>query len=313
MNTDNEGHGPTEMPIPVTVVLRSYNDAALLPATLAALDRQRGVDVSLLVFESASTDGSKEILDRHGYARIEHLKPGSYHSATVLNQGVAWAETELVAFLNSDAIMMRDDVLLSLARPMVDDARCGGTFARQIPRPDASAITRLDHFVAFEQRAQLGHFQDYLSLVTSMIRRAAWENNRFDSALTFAEDYVWSARAKAQGWTLRYVYDAVVEHSHDYDADELFRRNYGDSAALAMIADGPPPTDQLRGVLLPLAKRLARDTYRLARMGELPSAWRLPKTRWAASRGAWSGAKDGWRVLRSEAAEAGAKQPTRRR
>ena len=32
--------GDTESDIPVTVVLRSYNDAALLPRTLEALDAQ---------------------------------------------------------------------------------------------------------------------------------------------------------------------------------------------------------------------------------------------------------------------------------
>ena len=39
--------------IPVTVVMRSYNDAALLPRTLAALDAQQGVELKLFVYESA--------------------------------------------------------------------------------------------------------------------------------------------------------------------------------------------------------------------------------------------------------------------
>ena len=52
-------HNP---PIPVTVVMRSYNDADLLPRTLAALDRQQGVMIELIVIESASTDNSLEIM-----------------------------------------------------------------------------------------------------------------------------------------------------------------------------------------------------------------------------------------------------------
>ena len=53
-------------PIPVTVVMRSYNDADLLPRTLAALDRQVGVLIELIVIESASTDHSLEILEKYG-------------------------------------------------------------------------------------------------------------------------------------------------------------------------------------------------------------------------------------------------------
>ena len=48
--------------------MRSYNDAALLPRTFAGLDKQRGVDITLIVFESASTDDSPNIIREHGCA-----------------------------------------------------------------------------------------------------------------------------------------------------------------------------------------------------------------------------------------------------
>ena len=71
--------------ISLTVVVRSFNDAALLPRTLAALDAQRGVEVRLHVCESASTDNSQAILDAHGYTRCTRLAPASYWSSEVLN------------------------------------------------------------------------------------------------------------------------------------------------------------------------------------------------------------------------------------
>lgn len=293
-----------EQKYPVTVVLRSYNDARLLPLTLRSLDAQRGVDITLFVFESASTDASPEILERHGYDRIEHLAPGSYHSATVLNKGTEWAATEFVAYVNSDAILLSDDVLLKLARALNEHPRCGGAFARQRPRDDASVMTRLDYYTAFDHREQLGESFDNLSLVTSMIRRSCWEENPFDPALTYAEDHVWSERAKAAGWTLRYVKDAEVEHSHNYTSKEMYRRSYGDAAAIGMTSRDPPPRDPLRGVVIPLAKRMVRDVGRLHQMGELSSALRLPGYRLAAQLGQWFGARDGW-------AQAGnTKQPT---
>jgi rhamnosyltransferase len=286
--------------IPITVVMRSYNDAALLPQTLGALDAQEGVTTTLLVFESASSDGSKEIFERHGYDRIVHLDPGTYHSASVLNQGTEWAETELVAYVNSDAIMMSRHVLRRLADAILADERCGGAFCKQIVRPDATPMTRLDYFIAFENRHELGAYADKMSLVCSMIRRSAWLTNRFDPALTFSEDYVWSHRAQLQGWRLCYVPDAVVEHSHNYSQRELYRRHFGDSAALASIRGEAPSPDPLRGLLVPWTKRCLRDTWRLARMGALEAAWRLPAYRWPMLLGEWHGARAGWQHFRAE-------------
>ncbi len=285
---------------PITVVLRSYNDAALLPQTLGALDAQEGVDVRLFVFESASTDGSKELFERHGYDRIEHLAPGSYHSATVLNQGTAWAETELVAYLNSDAIMMSRRVLERLANAILSSDRCAGAFSRQIVRPSANVMTRLDYFTAFENRHELGNYSSHMSLVCSMVRKSAWQEVPFDAGLTFAEDYVWSHRVMERGWTLRYVPEAVAEHSHDYSHAELYRRHFGDAAALASIRTEPPHTSAALGFLLPFAKRCARDTVRLARMGRLSSAWRLPMYRYPLLLGEWHGALAGWHHFRDQ-------------
>lgn len=303
----NDPQGSKAEPYKVAVVLRSYNDAHLLPRVLAALDSQRGVEMKLFVFESASTDGSKEIIEAHGYDRIEHLAPGTYHSSTVLNKGVSWADTEFVAFVNSDAVLLSDDVLLKLARALSENPRCGGVFARQLPRENASVMTRLDYYVAFDHREQLGENFDYLSLVTSMIRRSCWQENPFDPKLTYAEDYVWSERAKAAGWTLKYVRDAEVEHSHDYSPEEMYRRSYGDAAAVAIVSAKAPPTDPVRGVLFPYAKRMIRDLARLQKLGELSSFYQLPRYRFAAQLGSYRGAKDAW--LRAQKDPTG-NQPT---
>jgi rhamnosyltransferase len=293
--------------IDITVVLRSYNDAALLPFTLKSLDDQRGVNISLYAFESASTDGSKEILEQHGYDRIEHLKPGTYHSSTVLNTGVEWSSTEFVAFINSDAILLSDDVLIKLAHALSKCSDCCGAFARQKARPNASVMTRLDYFAAFEHREELGDKSDYMSLVTSMIRRSCWEAIRFDPTLTYAEDYVWSERVKHAGYQLCYVKDAEVEHSHNYSNSDFYRRCYGDAAAISSLTGKPPPGDIIRGVLLPLCKRVMRDFYRLYRMGELSAVWKMLFYRWAGQLGQWRGSRDAWKQFQLDPL---LKQPT---
>ena len=285
----------TTTAIPITVVLRSYNDAALLPRTLEALDAQAGVDVTLFAYESASTDNSLEILREFGCAHIEELAPGSYQSSRVLNAGVDRAATELVAFVNSDAILQHDQVLRQLADCLLAGDRRAGAFARQIVRPDADALTRLEYDVAFEHRDQLGtDTASWMTLVCSMIRRDAWRETPFDEAVTFAEDAIWSEQVAALGWTTHYVPEAIAEHSHDYTSSQRYVRAYGDAAALARIRSAPPSNRVIRGFLLPFAKRCLRDSLRLIKLGTPAAILRLPFHRWPQLLGEWRGARDGW-------------------
>jgi rhamnosyltransferase len=275
--------------IPITVVMRSFNDAAILPRTLAALDEQTGVAVTLLVYESGSTDHSLEIIEAHGCDGLEVLEPGTYNSSRVLNAGVARSETDVVAFLNSDAVLMAPGSLRLLADRLLEEETCGGVFARQVPRPDADAMTRLDYSVAFDHRESLGAYQHDMSLVCSMIRKRAWKLEPFDERLTFAEDAVWSRSISAHGFHTRYVPEAAAEHSHNYTASERYRRAYGDAAALAVL-----PGECVPGtVCFTWARRVLRDAFRVCALGKPHWIFSIPVHRWSQLRGARDGARPG--------------------
>ncbi len=282
-------------PIPVTVVMRSYNDAPLLPRTLSALDAQRGVEVRLAVFESASSDGSPEIFEAHGYARMTSLKPGEYRSSKVLNLGVREADTEVVCFLNSDAVLEGDGVLRALAERLLAKGDTAGVFARQVVRADAGFLTRLEYEQAFDRRAELGRAARWMTLVCSAVRRSVWEQVPFDERLTFAEDAVWSEAVMALGYETVYVADAAAEHSHEYTPAQRYRRAYGDAAALAALPDaGEPPRGVLAGFWIPWLKRSIKTALRCSAKGK---PWMAPVA--AAHlrqqlRGEWHGARAGW-------------------
>lgn len=80
---------------PVTVVLPCLDEAASLPAVLAALpDGYRA-----LVVDNNSTDGTGEVARRHGADVVHETRPG-YGSA--VHAGVVAAATPVVAVLDAD-------------------------------------------------------------------------------------------------------------------------------------------------------------------------------------------------------------------
>ena len=195
----------------VSVVLPTRNGAATLPAVLDALSRQR-VDFP-----------------------VDH--------GVTPNLGVEQARGEPIVLLVQDALPESDEWLAALTAPLLADSMLAGTFARQRPRPDASAITRYylaqwmataetGHVTAVASRAEFAALDPMERLrrctfdnVCSCIRRSVWTRFPF-KATPIAEDLEWARDVLLAGYRLAYVPQASVIHSHDRSARYEFTRTY---------------------------------------------------------------------------------------
>lgn len=94
----------------VGVVVVSYTSAATLPATLGALPRERLA--GLVVVDNASPDASADVARRYGATVVEQPNLGF---GAGNNRGVRELESELVLFLNPDAVLRPDDLEVLVA------------------------------------------------------------------------------------------------------------------------------------------------------------------------------------------------------
>ncbi|HXN36015.1 MAG TPA: glycosyltransferase, partial [Opitutaceae bacterium] len=88
---------------PISIVLRSYNEAWALRSTLAALKAQSYRNWEIVAFDSGSTDGSADMIRRAMPAHFEQMLPHEYRPGRVLNRGMELARSDRVIFLNADA------------------------------------------------------------------------------------------------------------------------------------------------------------------------------------------------------------------
>ncbi len=56
--------------------------------------------------------------------------------------GSSHCQGDLVVLLVQDALPASEDWLVALTRPLREDEGVAGAYARQVPRPDADAVTR---------------------------------------------------------------------------------------------------------------------------------------------------------------------------
>jgi rhamnosyltransferase len=225
-----------------SVVIPTRNGAATLPALLGALRSQRTTGaLEIVAVDSGSTDGTIELLQSHVQALIR-ISPEEFDHGLTRNLGVARARGEFVVLLVQDALPVGNMFLESLSAPLVRDGRVAGSFARQQPRPEASAITRhyLDNWIAStaeprtsalaEGQAQMDAMTPKARLlfcafdnVASCIRRSIWEQRPFKST-PIAEDLAWSLDVLRAGYSIAFAPNALVIHSHNRGAVYEYRR-----------------------------------------------------------------------------------------
>jgi rhamnosyltransferase len=210
---------------------------------LEAVRAQRApFEYEIVAVDSGSTDGTLEILDGHG-CRVSRIAPGTFNHGLTRNLGVEACRGALVALLVQDAVPHGDSWLSALTAPLRSDATVAGTYARQRPRPDASAVTRyyLAGWLASSETARTARLagpqeldalppsERYLLCVfdnvSSCIRRTIWERHPFKET-PIAEDAEWARDVLLAGHPLVYVPEAVVVHSHDRSAAYELRRTY---------------------------------------------------------------------------------------
>jgi rhamnosyltransferase len=215
-----------------SVLLVTRDGMRDLPAVLDALAAQR-VDfgVETVAVDSGSTDGTVPFL-RARVDRLLEVAPASFNHGATRNYGIEHCRGEVVVLLVQDAVPAGASWLAELAAPLREDAQVAGSFARQVPRTDAGAITRYYHArwpaagtaprrvtVAGEAAfARLGpaERQDLCTFdnVCSCVRRAVWREHPFPTA-PIAEDLAWARAVLLTGHALAFAPRAVVVHSHE--------------------------------------------------------------------------------------------------
>lgn len=227
----------------VSIALVTRNGAATLPSLLDALSRQR-VDfpIEIVAVDSRSTDRSAELLFR-SVDRFVAIAPETFNHGLTRNLAVEQARGDLVVLIVQDAVPATDSWLAELTAPLIADGTVAGTYARQLPQPDATAITRWHArrasaagdsartlpALTIEDLAALNPMERLVRCsfdnVCSCIRRSVWSRFPFH-ATPIGEDIEWARDVLLAGYRLMFVPSAVVVHSHDRSPSHELARTY---------------------------------------------------------------------------------------
>lgn len=219
----------------ISVVMRSCNDESIILQTLQSLQRQTTAIHELIVFDNASVDRTVEIIKKNApLARIVNIPKGHYKPGKVLNQGAQIAQSELVVFLNSDAIPTSADWLETLVDTYQQHRNI--VFGRQVPRKDARNAVARDYsetYPAYQAHKKSNTTREHqtFSIVNCLASKETLLKHPIPEDLQYSEDTAWCERLMKKGIYPTYCCCAIVEHSHNYNFRQSAIRFYNEGLA----------------------------------------------------------------------------------
>jgi rhamnosyltransferase len=219
----------------VAVVIPTLN-AGKCWAALSAGVRLQGLPAGqVLIVDSSSEDGTRELARAEGYQVFRIDRSDFNHGGTreLALELVPWAS--VVVYLTQDAVLATRDSL-DLLLSAFEDRRVAAAYGRQLPRKGAGPIeahARLFNYPAqsdvrdFESRHALGIKAAFLSNSFAAYRVCELlEVGGFPSEVIMAEDAIVAGRLLLAGWKTAYVAEAQVYHSHPFTIGQEFRRYF---------------------------------------------------------------------------------------
>jgi hypothetical protein len=165
----------------IDLVICTYNNAALLDATLDAVSRQRvprDVDWGVLVVDNNCTDGTREVLERHrsvGRPRLRTVVEPRQGLTPARVRGVQETRGEWVAFVDDDCLL-EEDWVEQAARFAAEHAGCGAFGGQVIPRWEVTPppyVLKRRYAYACKYHGETPHRRPWLAGAGLVVRREA--------------------------------------------------------------------------------------------------------------------------------------------
>jgi GT2 family glycosyltransferase len=257
----------------LSVVIPTYQRAALLDRCLAALALQDTDGFEVVVVDDGSSDSTPEVLARHDVTAL--VQPRNAGPAAARNRGIAQASGDLVLFLDDDVVVPPDLVGRHLALHAAAQDPLLAVLGRVDWHPDLT-VTPFMHWLdrsglqfAYDTWLTAGDvdppyaafYTANLSVPRPLLDQVGGFDERFPHPAY--EDMELAFRLSQQGMRMTYVPEALAFHARSIDLD-TFRRRTAMVARSAVLLRRAAPNFPLDDSGLLHHDRRRKERWRLA-------------------------------------------------
>ena len=172
----------------ISIILTTYNRAALIGETLASIRAQTLADWECIVVDDGGTDDTRDVVAGLNDSRFRYIWQENAKLPAARMSGMAHARGELIAFLDDDDVWL-PEYLETVSRPLRERPQCVYVAAARLFW-DGEHILETQKFTPQQQQNPLRAVIRFCIVVPSqsMIRRAAFDRTP-GFRLLRSEDY----------------------------------------------------------------------------------------------------------------------------
>jgi rhamnosyltransferase len=225
----------------VSVVIRTKNEAEFIEETLKRVEEQDFAGrYEIIIVDSGSTDSTLDIIRRHD-VRLIRIAQEEFTYGRSLNLGATEAKGAFIVNLSAHALPRDKKWLTNLIKGF-EDHNVAGIYGRQLSvgRVNPFEALQSDHFfgqeeIKFNMSNKKRLKQLHFSNSNSAIRKTVWQRFQFNEYVPYAEDILWQTEVMEAGFSIIYVPDAAVYHTHRISIRNAYKDSTGCAYTLALI------------------------------------------------------------------------------
>ena len=219
--------------IKTSIVIPTLNAASLIGILIEKLQNQTIKPDEIIVIDSSSDDETVSIASSYPYVKTIIIPREEFNHGATRHKALMETIGDYICFLTQDAVPSNERYLSNLLAPFDCEnvALCTG---RQESKKDAYRFVQLVQSFNYSDKPNVRNIDDISSLgikaffasdVCSAYRRTAYLECGGFKEVNTNEDMLMAATFLKNGWSVAYVPDAEVLHSHNLSFKQQYERN----------------------------------------------------------------------------------------
>jgi rhamnosyltransferase len=217
----------------LSIVIRTFNEQQHIGRLLFGITQQTIPDPEVILVDSGSTDDTVAVAS-HYPVNIVNISPADFTFGRSLNTGIAASSGDIIVIISAHCYPVYPDWLEQLIKPF-NDANIGLTYGRQ-KAGETNYYSEHQFFRKyFPENSVSQQSHPYSHNANAAIRRDLWVQQPYEENLTGLEDLAWSSWMMSEGFSIAYVAEAVVVHSHQETFSQVHNRYRREAIAMKHI------------------------------------------------------------------------------
>jgi len=218
-----------------SIIIITKNQKRYLEKSLPQIFNQRERDFEVIVVDSGSTDGARELFQKYPMKIIDFDRK-KFNYSRAFNLGAKEASGKYLIRLSGDAIPADEFWLENLISELELNQNLAGIFSKWLNYK--GNLNLVDQFLVWfcmeKEKIYFEKAPNWLG-TSGSLRRELWQKYPFDESLPRCEDMDWSIKVQQEGFKILYEPSSRVYHSHNEGLVRFFKRGIWTIFALLII------------------------------------------------------------------------------